>query len=112
MLDTDLAEIYGYTTRAFNQQVRNNSEKFGPDFMFELTQDEQGFLRSNMQIEETELYRPIFDKLLKNPPMTIKDTETHMVFQRHLFGGAFLFTIFKKVSVVWQTLVLKELQLK
>ncbi|WP_211493459.1 ORF6N domain-containing protein [Fusobacterium necrophorum] len=26
-LDTDLAEIYGYTTRAFNQQVRNNIEK-------------------------------------------------------------------------------------
>jgi len=47
MLDTDLAEIYGYTTRAFNQQVRNNAEKFGPDFMFELTQDELDFLRSN-----------------------------------------------------------------
>ena len=28
MLDTDLAEIYGYSTRAFNQQVRNNIEKF------------------------------------------------------------------------------------
>ena len=24
MLDTDLAEIYGYSTRTFNQQVRNN----------------------------------------------------------------------------------------
>ena len=26
---------------------------------------------ANMQIEETELYHPMFDKLLKNPPMTI-----------------------------------------
>ncbi|MBQ3338792.1 MAG: ORF6N domain-containing protein, partial [Atopobiaceae bacterium] len=24
MLDSDLAEIYGYTTKAFNQQVRRN----------------------------------------------------------------------------------------
>ena len=38
MLDYDLAEIYGYTTSAFNQQVKNNIEKFeGEDFMFQLT---------------------------------------------------------------------------
>lgn len=38
MLDYDLAEIYGYTTKAFNQQVKNNLEKFeGEDFMFRLT---------------------------------------------------------------------------
>jgi len=28
MLDSDLAEIYGYTTRTFNQQIRNNLEKW------------------------------------------------------------------------------------
>ena len=28
MLDADLAEIYGYSTKAFNQQVKNNIEKF------------------------------------------------------------------------------------
>ena len=28
MLDADLAEIYGYTTKAFNQQVKNNIGKF------------------------------------------------------------------------------------
>ena len=27
MLDADLAEIYGYSTKAFNQQVKNNIEK-------------------------------------------------------------------------------------
>ena len=37
MLDYDLAKIYGYTTSAFNQQVKNNIEKFeGEDFMFQL----------------------------------------------------------------------------
>ncbi len=47
MLDTDLAEIYGYTTRAFNQQVRNNIEKFDDDFMFRLDKIELEDLRSN-----------------------------------------------------------------
>ena len=41
MLDSDLAEIYGYTTKAFNQQVKNNLVKFeGEDFMFQLTKEE------------------------------------------------------------------------
>lgn len=40
MLDSDLAEIYGYTLKAFNQQVKNNSEKFDSDFMFQLIDDE------------------------------------------------------------------------
>ena len=41
MLDFDLAEIYGYTTSAFNQQVARNIEKFeGEDFMFQLTKDD------------------------------------------------------------------------
>ena len=29
MLDFELAEIYGYSTKAFNQQVKNNIAKFG-----------------------------------------------------------------------------------
>ena len=41
MLDTDLAQIYGYSTKAFNQQVKNNIEKFDADFMFQLTKNEQ-----------------------------------------------------------------------
>lgn len=40
MLDFELAEIYGYTTTKFNQQVKNNIEKFDNDFMFELTKEE------------------------------------------------------------------------
>ena len=47
MLDADLAEIYGYSTRAFNQQVRNNIEKFDDDFMFRLDKFELEDLRSN-----------------------------------------------------------------
>ena len=41
MLDKDLAEIYGYSTKRFNEQVKNNIEKFqGDDFMFQLTRKE------------------------------------------------------------------------
>ena len=40
MLDFELAEIYGYTTARFNEQVKNNSEKFDDDFMFQLTKAE------------------------------------------------------------------------
>ena len=41
MLDSDLAEIYGYTTKAFNQQVKNNIEKFDEeDLRFQLTNEE------------------------------------------------------------------------
>ena len=40
MLDFELAEIYGYTTTRFNEQVKNNIEKFDYDFMFELTKEE------------------------------------------------------------------------
>lgn len=47
ILDADLSEIYGYTTKAFNQQVKNNIEKFDENFMFELTDDEVENLRSN-----------------------------------------------------------------
>ena len=31
MLDYDLAEMYGYTTKAFNQQIHRNIEKFDAD---------------------------------------------------------------------------------
>jgi len=40
MLDSDLAQIYGYTTKAFNQQVQRNIDKFDQDFMFKLTKEE------------------------------------------------------------------------
>ena len=40
MLDFDLAEIYGYSVKAFNRQVKNNIDKFDEDFRFQLTKDE------------------------------------------------------------------------
>lgn len=50
MLDADLAEIYGYSTGAFNQQVKNNIEKFDDDFRFQITQTEFAGLISKFLI--------------------------------------------------------------
>ena len=40
MLDFDLAKIYGYTTKAFNQQVKRNEAKFPDRYRFQLTKKE------------------------------------------------------------------------
>ena len=40
MLDRDLAELYGVETRALNQAVKRNAERFPNDFMFQLTEEE------------------------------------------------------------------------
>lgn len=41
MLDADLAEMYDVPTKALNQAVRRNMERFPADFMFQLSQDEK-----------------------------------------------------------------------
>ena len=46
LLDADLAELYGVTTKHFNQQVRRNLARFPADFMFRLTDEEATVLRS------------------------------------------------------------------
>lgn len=46
MLDSDLADLYKIESRALNQAVKRNMERFPADFMFQLSQDEWNFLRS------------------------------------------------------------------
>ena len=41
MIDADLAEIYGVTTKVLNQAVRRNTERFPADFVFRLTSKEK-----------------------------------------------------------------------
>ncbi len=50
MLDFDLAEIYGYTVSAFNQQVKRNIDRFSDDFMFELTREEMLLLSKSQNV--------------------------------------------------------------
>jgi len=46
ILDCDLARLYGVPTKRLNEQVKRNIERFPPDFMFELTDEEMASLRS------------------------------------------------------------------
>ena len=50
MLDFDLARIYGYSTKAFNRQVKNNIEKFPDDMMFKLSKEESELLARSQNL--------------------------------------------------------------
>lgn len=41
MIDADLARLYGVTTKALNQAVKRNMDRFPGDFMFRLTKEEK-----------------------------------------------------------------------
>ena len=46
ILDSDLARIYGVSTRRLNEQVKRNIERFPEDFAFQMTSDEWQSLKS------------------------------------------------------------------
>ena len=48
MLDETLAELSGVTTKAFNQAVRRNRNRFPPDFLLEVDTEEWEILRSQI----------------------------------------------------------------
>jgi hypothetical protein len=48
MLDSDLARLYGVLTKALNQAVKRNAERFPPDFAFQLTAQEFTDLKSQI----------------------------------------------------------------
>jgi len=45
ILSADLAAIYGVETRALNQAVKRNADRFPPDFLLRLTRDEAAAIR-------------------------------------------------------------------
>ena len=54
MLDRDLAELYGVETRALNQAVKRNIDRFPDDFLFRLNKNEWTFLKSQIVISNTD----------------------------------------------------------
>ena len=48
ILDSDLAMLYGVETKALNQAVKRNSNRFPADFMFQLTKEEASHSRSQI----------------------------------------------------------------
>lgn len=47
MIDADLAALYGVPTKALNQAVTRNEQRFPADFMFHLTKEEKDELVTN-----------------------------------------------------------------
>lgn len=52
MIDKDLAELYGVTTKSLNQQVKRNIKRFPADFMFQLTEEESKRWSQNVTTSE------------------------------------------------------------
>jgi len=50
MMDSDLAGLYGVSTKVFNQAIKRNFKRFPADFMFRLTFKEGKNLRSQFVI--------------------------------------------------------------
>lgn len=54
ILDADLARLYGVTTKAFNQAVKRNADRFPEDFAFQPTEAELKILRSQIVTSSSE----------------------------------------------------------
>ena len=67
MLDSDLAEIYGYEVKRLNEQVKRNIARFPEDFMFELTDEEaEEVSRSQIATLNNLIHLPIHYQRLPN----------------------------------------------
>ena len=60
MLDFCLAELYDVETKRLKEAVRRNIDRFPDDFMFEMTREEYGFLRTQFASLEKE-NKPFFN---------------------------------------------------
>ena len=59
IVDADLAEAYGVTTKALNQAIRRNADRFPPDFMFRLTKDEKQEVVTNCDHLQNLKFSPV-----------------------------------------------------
>lgn len=74
MLDSDLAELYGIPTKALNQAVKRNIERFPEDFMFQLTLTEFEILvelSGNASIDANRLKSQFVTSSLEKPTADI-----------------------------------------
>jgi hypothetical protein len=58
ILDSDLARLYGVTTKRLNEQVKRNRERFPNDFMFQLTAKESAASWSQIATSSSQTIDP------------------------------------------------------
>src|SRR5437660_1790399 len=72
ILDSDLARLYGVTTKRLNEQVKRNQERFPDDFMFQLTAKESAALRSQFATGSSQESNPQSDVRSRSQIATLK----------------------------------------
>ena len=77
MLDRDLARLYGVETKVLNQAVKRNIERFPEDFLFQLTKEEYGILKSQIAIANA--------KYLRSQNVTIDMRGRHLKYLPYAF---------------------------
>ncbi len=55
ILDTDLAKLYGVTTKRLNEQVKRNADRFPADFVFQLTSEEWKSLKVHDELNLSQI---------------------------------------------------------
>lgn len=87
MLDFDLAELYGVETRALNQAVKRNRERFPEDFMFQLSWEEaKTLLKSQIVILENKTVgKPPENRLIPRSQSVILESGKNMKFRPFAF---------------------------
>jgi hypothetical protein len=58
MVSSDLADLFGVTTKRLNDQVRRNIERFPKHFMFQITEEEKEKVVANCDHLENLKYSP------------------------------------------------------
>ncbi len=72
ILDSDLARLYGVTTKRLNEQVKRNRDRFPADFMFQLTVRESVASRSQFATSSPQAVDPQGDATLRSQIATFK----------------------------------------
>jgi hypothetical protein len=86
ILDADLAEIYGAETRALNQAVKRNADRFPADFVFQLTPAELLILRSQLVTASGQMADFQYDGALRSQFVTLKTGRgQHLKYRPHAF---------------------------
>ncbi len=76
MLDSELAELYGVTTKRLNEQVRRNPDRFPEDFMIECNSHELEVLRSQFATAKSS---SIWNYKRRTPPMLFTENGVAML---------------------------------
>lgn len=117
MIDADLADLYGVPTKALNQAIKRNADRFPEDFLFQLTKEEKTEVVTNcdhlarlkfspkLPIAFTEHGAIMAATVLNSPPavkMSVYVVRAFIQMREHLAANA---AILKRLAEIDKTLL-------